>query len=101
MNLIMIFLSFLALILIIYAIKITKEHNGEILDLYDENKNLRFENETLKVDLENAEKRTIFYARKMKKIENILTKSKNNKENYFITIEKLEKELFTDGNQAK
>ena len=36
-----------------------------------------------------------------KKIEDILKEGKANKENFCTTIEKLEKELFTDDNQAK
>lgn len=48
-----------------------------------------------------AEERALEFARKLKAVEDILIDSDVNKEHYFITVEKLKKELFQTGNQGK
>lgn len=44
---------------------------------------------------EIAEIRTTFFARKIKEIEDIIKKSEESKEDYFITFEKIKNVLFT------
>ena len=52
----------------------------------------------LKEQLEEAETRAVTHFTKVNKIENILKKSDATKENYFITLNKIKKVIFSNGN---
>ena len=55
----------------------------------------------LKEQLEEAETRAVTHFTKVNKIENILKHSDETKENYFITLNKIKKVIFSNGNQKK
>lgn len=48
-----------------------------------------------------AEQRALIFVRKIKTIEDIVKDGKANKENYFVILDKIEKELFQTSNQGK
>lgn len=75
--------------------------NKLINQFKDENKDLRSENEELNLWLDNAERRTTEYARKIKKIEDIIIEAQKENEFAVITLQNIKKELFTDSNQEK
>ena len=52
----------------------------------------------LKEQLEEAETRAVIHFSKVNKIENILKHSDETKENYFITLNKIKKVIFSNGN---
>ena len=52
----------------------------------------------LKEKLEEAETRAVIHFSKVNKIENILKYSDETKENYFITLNKIKKVIFSNGN---
>ena len=91
-------LTLISFILILISIILT---NKLINQFREENKNLRFENEELNLWLDNAERRTTEYARKIKRIEDISIKAQKENEFAVITLQNIKKELFTDGNQVK
>ena len=67
----------------------------ELITTIDElQKELKDNKDKLKNN-EIAEIRTTFFARKIKEIEDIIKKSEESKENYFITFEKIKNVLFT------
>lgn len=66
----------------------------ELITTIDElQKELKDNKDKLKNN-EIAEIRTTFFARKIKEIEDIIKKSEESKENYFITFEKIKNVLF-------
>lgn len=66
----------------------------ELITTIDElQKELKDNKDKLKNN-EIAEIRTTFFARKIKEIEDIIKKSEESKENYFITFEKIKSVLF-------
>lgn len=91
-------LTLISFILILISIILT---NKLINQFKDENKDLRSENEELNLWLDNAERRTTEYARKIKKIEDIIIEAQKENEFAVITLQNIKKELFTDGNQEK
>ena len=98
MDLIITILTLISFILILISIILT---NKLINQFKDENKDLRSENEELNLWLDNAERRTTEYARKIKKIEDIIIEAQKENEFAVITLQNIKKELFTDGNQEK
>lgn len=66
---------------------------NENSELINELSERRKENTILKESLDNAELRTTEFARKIKSIEDILINSEKDKENFFITISKIKREL--------
>lgn len=72
-------------------------NNSIVEDLTEENEELYKETWSGK----EAEERALEFARKIKTVEDILIDGDIKKENYFITIEKLKKELFQTTNQGK
>lgn len=67
----------------------------ELITTIDElQKELKDNKDKLKNN-EIAEIRTTFFARKIKEIEDIIKKSEESKEDYFITFEKIKNVLFT------
>ena len=69
---------------------------GDDSELINELSERRKENTKLKNDLDNAELRATEFARKIKKIEDIIINGENNKENFFVIISKIKKELVHD-----
>ena len=67
------------------------------IDLLNENWELQKE----VAEGKNAEKRAMTFARKLKAVEDILIDADKQKEHYFITVEKLKKELFNDSQSGK
>ena len=55
----------------------------------------------LKEQLEEAETRAVTHFSKVNRIENNLKNSEETKENYFITLDKIKKVIFSNGNQKK
>lgn len=55
----------------------------------------------LKEQLEEAETRAVTHFTKVNKIENILKHSDATKENYFITLDKIKKVIFSNANQKR
>lgn len=98
MDLLITILTLISFILVLVSIILT---NKLINQFKEENKNLRFENEELNLWLDNAEKRTTEYARKIKRIEDITIKAQKENEFAVITLQNIKKELFTDSNQNK
>ena len=98
MDLLITILTLISFILILISIILT---NKLINQFREENKNLRFENEELNLWLDNAERRTTEYARKIKRIEDISIKAQKENEFAVITLQNIKKELFTEGNQVK
>lgn len=98
MEVLITILTLISSILILISIILT---NKLINQFREENKNLRFENEELNLWLDNAERRTTEYARKIKRIEDISIKAQKENEFAVITLQNIKKELFTDGNQVK
>lgn len=98
MDLIITILTLISFILILISIILT---NKLINQFKDENKDLRSENEELNLWLDNAERRTTEYARKIKKIEDIIIEAQKENEFAVITLQNIKKELFTDANQEK
>lgn len=98
MEVLIAILALISFILIAISIILT---NKLINQFREENKNLRFENEELNLWLDNAERRTTEYARKIKRIEDISIKAQKENEFAVITLQNIKKELFTDGNQVK
>ena len=98
MDLLITILTLISFILVLVSIILT---NKLINQFKEENKNLRFENEELNLWLDNAERRTTEYARKIKRIEDITIKAQKENEFAVITLQNIKKELFTDGNQVK
>lgn len=75
----------------------TMFHDSSIEDLTEENMELYKETWSGK----EAEERALDFARKIKAVEDIIIDGKANKENYFVIIDKIEKELFQTTNQGK
>lgn len=98
MDLIITILTLISFILILISIILT---NKLINQFKDENKDLRFENEELNLQLNNAERRVVKYARKIKRIEDIIKLDESKNEFAVITLQNIKKELFTDTNQEK
>ena len=98
MEILITILTLISSILILISIILT---NKLINQFREENKNLRFENEELNLWLDNAERRTTEYARKIKRIEDIIKLDKSKNEFAVNTVNSIIKELFTDGNQEK
>ena len=98
MEVLITILTLISFILILISIILT---NKLINQFKDENRDLRFENEELNLWLDNAERRTTEYARKIKRIEDISIKAQKENEFAVITLQNIKKELFTDGNQVK
>ena len=98
MDLLITILTLISFILVLVSIILT---NKLINQFKEENKNLRFENEELNLWLDNAERRTTEYARKIKRIEDITIKAQKENEFAVITLQNIKKELFTDANQEK
>lgn len=98
MEVLITILTLISSILILISIILT---NKLINQFREENKNLRFENEELNLWLDNAERRTTEYARKIKRIEDISIKAQKENEFAVITLQNIKKELFTDTNQEK
>ena len=98
MEVLIAILTLISFILILISIILT---NKLINQFKDENRDLRFENEELNLWLDNAERRTTEYARKIKRIEDISIKAQKENEFAVITLQNIKKELFTDANQNK
>ena len=98
MEVLITILTLISFILILISIILT---NKLINQFREENKNLRFENEELNLQLNNAERRVVKYARKIKKIEDIIIEAQKENEFAVITLQNIKKELFTDANQEK
>ena len=98
MEVLITILTLISFILILISIILT---NKLINQFKEENKDLRFENEELNLWLDNAERRTTEYARKIKRIEDIVKLDKSKNEFAVNTVNSIIKELFTDGNQVK
>ncbi len=98
MEVLITILTLISSILILISIILI---NKLINQFKDENKDLRFENEELNLQLNNAERRVVKYARKIKKIEDIIIEAQKENEFAVITLQNIKKELFTDANQEK
>lgn len=98
MEVLITILTLISFILILISIILI---NKLINQFKDENKDLRFENEELNLQLNNAERRVVKYARKIKKIEDIIIEAQKENEFAVITLQNIKKELFTDANQEK
>ena len=98
MEVLITILTLISSILILISIILT---NKLINQFRDENKDLRFENEELNLQLNNAERRVVKYARKIKRIEDIIKLDESKYEFAVITLQNIKKELFTDTNQEK
>lgn len=98
METIIAILSLITLILIVISIILT----NKLIDKFrEENKDLRFDNEELSLQLDNAERRVVEHARKINKLEDIIIKAEEKNEFAVITLQNIKKELFTDANQEK
>jgi hypothetical protein len=91
----------LALIALILTLKLIISNNESINKLRQDSRELRFENEELKIQLDNAEKRIVFYARKIRKLENIIIEKEQNNGLNTDAMKEIKRELFTDANQNK
>ena len=98
MDLIITILLLVNFILVVISVILT---NKLINKFREENKDLRFDNEELNLQLDNAERRTVKYARKIKRIEDIIKLDKSKNEFAVNTVNSIIKELFTDANQEK
>lgn len=98
MEVLITILTLISSILILISIILT---NKLINQFKDENKDLRFENEELNLQLNNAERRVVKYAKKIKRIEDIIKLDKSKNEFAVNTVNSIIKELFTDTNQEK
>lgn len=96
-----IFITILTLVaLILMSIALLRTSN--LINIYrKQNKTLYKRYSEAKKTAINAEQRATNYARKIKKMEDILAKAKEDKEPAIFTLQKIEKELFTDTNQEK
>lgn len=90
MEVLITILTLISFILILVSIILT---NKLINQFREENKNLRFENEELNLWLDNAERRTTEYARKIKRIEDIIKLDKSKNEFAVNTVNSIIKEL--------
>lgn len=98
MDLIITILLLVSFILVVISVILT---NKLINKFREENKDLRFDNEELNLQLDNAERRTVKYAKKIKRIEDIIKLDKSKNEFAVNTVNSIIKELFTDANQEK
>lgn len=98
MDLIITILLLVSFILVVISVILT---NKLINKFREENKDLRFDNEELNLQLDNAERRVVKYARRIKKIEDIIIKAQKENEFAVITLQNIKKELFSDANQDK
>lgn len=98
MDLLITILLLVSFILVVISVILT---NKLINKFREENKDLRFDNEELNLQLDNAERRTVKYARKIKRIEDIIKLDKSKNEFAVNTVNSIIKELFTDSNQEK
>ena len=98
MDLLITILLLVSFILVVISVILT---NKLINKFREENKDLRFDNEELNLQLDNAERRTVKYARKIKRIEDIIKLDKSKNEFAVNTVNSIIKELFTDANQEK
>jgi len=89
----------LTLIALILALKLIISNNKLINKFREDSKELRSENEELKIQLDNAEERVVFYARKIRKLENIIIEKEKNNGLNTDAMKEIKKELFTDANQ--
>lgn len=89
----------LTLIALILTFKLIISNNKLINKFREDSKELRFENEELKIQLDNAEERVVFYARKIRKLENIIIEKEKNNGLNTDAMKEIKKELFTDANQ--
>ena len=90
MEVLITILTLISFILILVSIILT---NKLINQFREENKSLRFENEELNLWLDNAERRTTEYARKIKRIEDIIKLDKSKNEFAVNTVNSIIKEL--------
>ena len=90
MEVLIAILALISFILIAISIILT---NKLINQFKDENKDLRFENEELNLQLNNAERRVVKYARKIKRIEDIIKLDKSKNEFAVNTVNSIIKEL--------
>lgn len=84
MEVLITILTLISFILILFSIILT---NKLINQFKEENRDLRFE--------------VVKYARKIKRIEDIIKQDKSKNEFAIITLQNIKKELFTDTNQEK
>ena len=98
MDLIITILLLVSFILVVISVILT---NKLINKFREENKDLRFDNEELNLQLDNAERRVVKYAKKIKRIEDIIKIDKSKNEFAVNTVNSIIKELFTDANQEK
>lgn len=98
MDLLITILLLVSFILVVISVILT---NKLINKFREENKDLRFDNEELNLQLDNAERRVVKYARRIKKIEDIIIKAQKENEFAVITLQNIKKELFSDANQDK
>lgn len=98
MEVLITILTLISFILILISVILT---NKLIKQFKEENRDLRFENEELNLQLNNAERRVVKYARKIKRIEDIIRLDESKNEFAVITLQNIKKELFTDANQEK
>lgn len=90
MEVLITILTLISFILILISIILT---NKLINQFKEENKDLRFENEELNLQLNNAERRVVKYARKIKRIEDIIKLDKSKNEFAVNTVNSIIKEL--------
>lgn len=90
MEVLIAILALISFILIAISIILT---NKLINQFKEENKDLRFENEELNLQLNNAERRVVKYARKIKRIEDIIKLDKSKNEFAVNTVNSIIKEL--------
>ena len=90
MDLIITILLLVSFILVVISVILT---NKLINQFKEENKDLRFENEELNLQLNNAERRVVKYARRIKKIEDIIKLDKSKNEFAVNTVNSIIKEL--------
>lgn len=98
MDLLITILLLVSFILVVISVILT---NKLINKFREENKDLRFDNEELNLQLDNAERRVVKYAKKIKRIEDIIIKAQKENEFAVITLQNIKKELFSDANQDK
>lgn len=98
MDLIITILLLVSFILVVISVILT---NKLINKFREENKDLRFDNEELNLQLDNAERRVVKYAKEIKRIEDIIKLDKSKNEFAVNTVNSIIKELFTDANQEK
>lgn len=90
MDLIITILLLVSFILVVISVILT---NKLINKFREENKDLRFDNEELNLQLDNAERRVVKYARKIKRIEDIIKLDKSKNEFAVNTVNSIIKEL--------